>query len=40
MEFPSMHFIPADCASMLKIEGTTYKQIVPFKCYPSLVKGK
>jgi branched-chain amino acid transport system substrate-binding protein len=38
MEFPSMHFIPADCASMLKIEGTTYKQIVPFKCYPSLVK--
>jgi ABC-type branched-subunit amino acid transport system substrate-binding protein len=38
MEYPSMHFIPADCASMLKIEGTTYKQIVPFKCYPSLVK--
>jgi branched-chain amino acid transport system substrate-binding protein len=38
MEFPSMHFIPADCASMLKIDGTTYKQIVPFKCYPSLVK--
>ena len=38
MEFPSMHFIPADCASMLKIDGTTYKQLVPFKCYPSLVK--
>jgi ABC-type branched-subunit amino acid transport system substrate-binding protein len=38
MEFPSMHFIPADCASMLKIDGTTYKQMVPFKCYPSLVK--
>jgi branched-chain amino acid transport system substrate-binding protein len=38
MEFPSMHFIPADCASMLKIDGTTYKQVVPFKCYPSLVK--
>jgi branched-chain amino acid transport system substrate-binding protein len=38
MEYPSMHFIPADCASMLKIDGTTYKQIVPFKCYPSLVK--
>jgi ABC-type branched-subunit amino acid transport system substrate-binding protein len=40
MEFPSMHFIPADCASMLKIDGTTYNQIVPFKCYPSVVKGK
>jgi len=38
MEYPSMHFIPADCASMLKIDGTTYNQIVPFKCYPSLVK--
>jgi branched-chain amino acid transport system substrate-binding protein len=38
MEFPSMHFIPADCASMLKIEGTSYRQVVPFKCYPSLVK--
>jgi hypothetical protein len=23
---------------MLKIEGTAYKQLVPFKCYPSLVK--
>ena len=38
MEYPSMHFIPADCASMLKIDGTNYKQIVPFKCYPSVVK--
>jgi ABC-type branched-subunit amino acid transport system substrate-binding protein len=38
MEFPSMHFIPADCASMLKIEGTKYTQTVPFKCYPSVVK--
>lgn len=38
MEFPSMHFIPADCSSMLKIEGTKYTQVVPFKCYPSVVK--
>jgi ABC-type branched-subunit amino acid transport system substrate-binding protein len=38
MEYPSMHFIPADCSAMLKIDGTNYKQLVPFKCYPSVVK--
>jgi branched-chain amino acid transport system substrate-binding protein len=38
MEFPSMHFIAADCAAMLKISGTTYTQSVPFTCYPSPVK--
>jgi hypothetical protein len=31
MEFPSMHFFPADCSSLLKIEGTKYTQVVPFK---------
>jgi ABC-type branched-subunit amino acid transport system substrate-binding protein len=40
MEFPSMHFIAADCAAMLKITGTTYTQSVPFTCYPSPVKKK
>ena len=38
MEFPSMHTIPADCAAMLKISGTTYQEVVPFSCYPSQVK--
>ena len=38
MSFPSMHAIPADCAAMLKISGTTYTEVVPFTCYPSLVK--
>ena len=38
MEFPSMHFIPADCAAMLKISGTTYTETAPFTCYPSVVK--
>ena len=35
MEFPAMHFIPADCAAMLKINGTTYDASVPFNCYDS-----
>jgi branched-chain amino acid transport system substrate-binding protein len=38
MEFPAMHFIPADCAAVLKISGTTYTESVPFTCYPSRVK--
>jgi branched-chain amino acid transport system substrate-binding protein len=38
MQFPAMHMIPADCAAMLKINGTTYEQVVPFSCYPSQVK--
>jgi ABC-type branched-subunit amino acid transport system substrate-binding protein len=38
MEFPSMHAIPADCASMLKISNAAYSVVVPFTCYPSLVK--
>src|SRR3954447_9143064 len=40
MEFPAMHFIPADCAAMLKISGTTYDVSVPFTCYDSPVKKK
>jgi branched-chain amino acid transport system substrate-binding protein len=38
MSFPAMHFIPADCAAMLKISGTTYNEVVPFSCYESKVK--
>jgi ABC-type branched-subunit amino acid transport system substrate-binding protein len=38
MSFPSMHAIPADCAAMLKISNATYTEVVPFTCYPSLVK--
>jgi ABC-type branched-subunit amino acid transport system substrate-binding protein len=38
MEFPSMHFIAADCAAQMKIEGTKYTLAVPFTCYPSVVK--
>jgi branched-chain amino acid transport system substrate-binding protein len=38
MEFPAMHFIAADCAAMLKINGTAYDVSVPFTCYDSPVK--
>ena len=38
MEFPAMHFAPADCAAILTISGTTYEVKVPFTCYPSVVK--
>lgn len=38
MEFPSMHFIPADCSAMMKVNGVNYEQVVPFSCYPSVVK--
>jgi hypothetical protein len=37
MEYPSMHFIAADCSAMLKIGGTTYTQTVPFTCVPSVI---
>jgi hypothetical protein len=37
MEYPSMHFIAADCAAMLKIGGTSYTQTVPFTCVPSVI---
>ena len=40
MDFPSGHFIPADCAAVLKVEAKQYKMSVPFACYESpVVKG-
>jgi len=35
MQFPAMHHIPADCAAVMKIVGTTYVSAVPFTCYDS-----
>jgi branched-chain amino acid transport system substrate-binding protein len=39
MSFPAMHWIPADCAAALKVNGATasYQQVVPFTCYDSVV---
>jgi ABC-type branched-subunit amino acid transport system substrate-binding protein len=40
LDFPSGHFIPADCAAVVKVVGTEYKVSVPFSCYQSpVVKG-
>ena len=35
-----MHWIAADCAAALKINGpaASYQQVVPFTCYNSVVK--
>jgi len=40
MDFPSGHFIPADCAAVVKVTNKEYKVTVPFACYTSpVVKG-
>jgi branched-chain amino acid transport system substrate-binding protein len=33
--WPAAHFIPADCAAVVKVSGTTYTTSEPFKCYSS-----
>ena len=30
------HFLPDDCAAILKVNGTKYDSVVPFQCYPSI----
>ena len=39
MDFPSAHFIPADCAAIVKVEAKQYKVALPFDCYKSAVVG-
>jgi hypothetical protein len=34
--YPAAHDLPADCAAIVKISGTTYNVITPFQCYSSL----
>jgi branched-chain amino acid transport system substrate-binding protein len=34
--FPEGHFLPADCAAILKVNGTKYDPVVPFQCWPSI----
>jgi ABC-type branched-subunit amino acid transport system substrate-binding protein len=33
--WPAAHFIPADCAAVVKVSGTNYTVSEPFKCYSS-----
>jgi branched-chain amino acid transport system substrate-binding protein len=35
LTWPAAHYLPSDCASILKVESAAYKIIVPFSCYQS-----
>jgi branched-chain amino acid transport system substrate-binding protein len=34
--FPDGHFLPADCAAIVQVEGDQFNEVVPFDCYESL----
>jgi len=36
LAWPAAHFLPADCAAIVKIVGTAYQVVEPFACYSSL----
>ncbi|WP_324338315.1 ABC transporter substrate-binding protein [Baekduia sp.] len=36
LAFPQGHFLPSDCAALLKIEKAKYVPVVPFDCYKSV----
>jgi hypothetical protein len=36
LTWPAAHFLPADCAAIVKIVGTSYQVVEPFACYSSL----
>jgi hypothetical protein len=33
--WPAAHFLPSDCAAIVKVAGTNYNVVNPFKCYTS-----
>ena len=38
--WPAAHFLPADCAAIVKVAGVNYNVVNPYKCYTSyLIKG-
>ena len=36
LAFPQGHFLPSDCAALLKIEHAKYVPVAPFRCYKSV----
>jgi branched-chain amino acid transport system substrate-binding protein len=36
LKWPAAHFLPSDCAVIVKVVKTSYKVVVPFQCYQSL----
>ena len=39
MNYPEDHFLPTDCAAVVRIEGTTYHIVEDFTCYDSYPVG-
>jgi ABC-type branched-subunit amino acid transport system substrate-binding protein len=35
LEWPAAHFLPSDCAAIVKVSGTVYNVVNPYKCYTS-----
>lgn len=35
LEWPAAHVLPADCAAVVKVVGTSYDVVTPFACYQS-----
>ncbi len=35
LQWPAAHVIPADCAAIVKVSGTSYQVVEPFACYDS-----
>jgi branched-chain amino acid transport system substrate-binding protein len=35
LQWPAAHYLPADCAAIVKISGTNYQVVEPFSCYQS-----
>jgi ABC-type branched-subunit amino acid transport system substrate-binding protein len=36
LQWPAAHLLPADCAAVVRINGTSYDVVSPFQCYSSL----
>jgi branched-chain amino acid transport system substrate-binding protein len=35
LTWPAAHFLPSDCAAIVKVSGTVYNVVNPYKCYTS-----
>ncbi len=35
LQWPAAHYLPADCAAIVKVSGTNYQVVQPFACYQS-----
>jgi branched-chain amino acid transport system substrate-binding protein len=39
LQWPAAHYLPADCAAIVKVSGTNYTTVQPFSCYDSFKVG-